>query len=112
MNKEFYIAVSVKKFIFSLDELVVNIPNKERHIKEQLFERSNELLEFLYLANMYKGKEMETYQKIVLTQVSMLDFYLEYLHNKKYISNKQCENKCNYLLEIKKMIYKWIKNNE
>lgn len=112
MNKEFYVAVSLKKFIFSLDELLVNIPNRERYIKEQLFERSNELLEFLYLANLYKDKLREDYQKIVLTQVSMIDFYLEYLYHKKYISNKQCENKCNYLLEMKKMIYKWIKSND
>ena len=112
MNKEFYIAISIKKFINNLDEMIINIPNKERYLKYKIKKDAFNLLENVYLANYNDLVNRKEHQKVILTKISMLDYYLEYLYRKKYISHKMCENKCDYLLEIKKMIYKWIKTNE
>lgn len=112
MNNEFYIVTSVKNFIKSLDNMIINVPNKEKFFKDQIYIYSNSLLENIYLANYQNTDNRGDYQKIILTKISMLDFYFEYLFTKKYISQKVCKNYCNQLLNIRKMIFKWIKNNE
>ena len=112
MDKEFYIVVSIKKFINSLDEMIPNIPKKEKYVKSHIESDAFSLLENVYLANYKDNEDRKNYQKIILTKLSMLDYYFEYLYRKKCISHKMCENKCDYLLEIKKMVYKWIKTNE
>ena len=150
MNNEFYIANSVKNFILSLDSMIINVPNKEKYFKEQIYKDSSSLLENVYLANYEKGINVismlinitddeitvsnrpedtifETYkdvanyqnvtnrseyQKIILTKISMLDFYFEYLFTKKYISQKVCKKYCNQLTNIRRMIYKWVKLDE
>ena len=112
MNSEFYIASSVKKFIISLDSIIINVPNKEKYFKEQIYINSNNLLEYIYLANYQNTDNRSEYQKLILTKISMLDFYFEYLFTKKYISQKVCKKYCNQLLNIRKMIFKWIKKDE
>ena len=112
MNNEFYIANSVKNFILSLDSMIINVPNKEKYFKEQIYKDSSSLLENVYLANYQNVTNRSEYQKIILTKISMLDFYFEYLFTKKYISQKVCKKYCNQLTNIRRMIYKWVKLDE
>lgn len=107
MNKYFLIAKKMKNFIHSLDNMIVSIPNKDRIIKERIYNTSYDILYYIYLAN-YGDDKKEYYRKI-LSLVSMLDFYLERCLKCKYISMKMCENKSHELLTITKMIYGWIK---
>lgn len=98
----------MKQFIFSLDEIVINYPNKEMVIKNKFHSDSLEILEFIYYANLVDDKiEKKKYQNLILSKISMLDFYLEKSYKKKYISEKLCQKKCNELLKISKMVYQW-----
>ena len=85
---DFKIVKNIKLFIYSIDNIVINIPNKDRVIKERLYNTSYD----------------------ILSNISMLDFYLERCLKNKYINNKVCEKLSNNLLIIMKMIYGWIKS--
>lgn len=98
----------MKQFILSLDEIVINYPNKEMVIKNRLNSDSLDILEFIYQANIEEDIEKKKhYQNKILSKISMLDFYLEKSYKKKYISEKLCQKKCNELLKISKMVFQW-----
>ena len=106
MNNSFLIVNRIKEFIFSIDNLVINLPRRELIIKDRLLSDSFDILEYIYLANYSNSKESK---KILLSKISMLDFYLEYLYKKNIISQKVCMKKSSELKEILRMIYGWIK---
>ena len=80
-------------------------------IKNRILNDSLDILEHIYLANYHKDSlKKRDIQMIILSKISMLDFYLERSYENKYISEKVCINKCNHLVKIIKMINNWIKN--
>ena len=106
---DFKIVKNIKLFIYSLDNIVINIPNKDKVIKEKLYNTSYDILYWVYRCN-YKSENKNEYYKDILSNISMLDFYLERCLKNKYINNKVCEKLSNNLLIIMKMIYGWIKS--
>lgn len=106
---DFKIVKNIKLFIYSIDNIVINIPNKDRVIKERLYNTSYDILYLVYRCN-YKSENKDEYYKDILSNISMLDFYLERCLKNKYINNKVCEKLSNNLLIIMKMIYGWIKS--
>ena len=106
---DFKIVKNIKLFIYSIDNIVINIPDKDRVIKERLYNTSYDILYLVYRCN-YKSENKNEYYKDILSNISMLDFYLERCLKNKYINNKVCEKLSNNLLIIMKMIYGWIKS--
>ena len=106
---DFKIVKNIKLFIYSIDNIVINIPNKDKVIKEKLYNTSYDILYLIYRCN-YKSENKNEYYKDILSNISMLDFYLERCLKNKYINNKVCEKLSNNLLIIMKMIYGWIKS--
>lgn len=98
----------MKLFINSLDDMVSVIPNRDRVLKDRIYNTSYDVLYYLYLTNSCDNKK--EYGSIILSNISMLDFYLERCLKNKYITSKVCEMKCKELLRITKMIYGWLKN--
>ena len=107
---DFLIVKNMKRFIMSLDKIVINYPRKENVIKDRLYNDSLDILYLIYLAN--NSKERKNIQVKILSKISMLDFYFERSLKNKYISEKVCLNKCNELLTITKLIYGWIKSDK
>ena len=99
----------MKLFINSLDDMVSVIPNRDRVLKTRLYNTSYDILYYLNLTNYSRSKE---YISIILTNISMLDFYLERCLKKKYITSKVCEKKANELLRITKMVYGWLNGSK
>lgn len=107
-SDKFLIVKYMKQFILSLDEIVINYPNKEMVVKNRLHSDSLDILEFIYQANIEENPENKKhYQNKILSKISMLDFYLEKSYKKKYISEKMCQKKSNELMKISKMVYQW-----
>ncbi|MDD7131791.1 MAG: four helix bundle protein [Firmicutes bacterium] len=106
---DFMIVKNIKLFIYNLDNIVVNIPNRDKLIKDRLYNTSYEVLHLVYRCN-YNSNKKEEYYKDILSNISMLDFYLERCLKNKYISSRSCEKLSKDLLKITKMIYGWIKS--
>ena len=109
MNNKFLLANEIKKFILSLDSILINYPKKDIIIKKRIINTLFELLELVYLAN------NKTYDKInikyeCLSKISMIDFYFEYSYKKNYISLKKLNSYLFSLTKINKMLYGWIRN--
>lgn len=100
---------NIKLFIYSLDGIVVNIPNKDKILKDRLYNDSYMILYLVYRCN-YNSNNKREYYKDILSNISMLDFYLERCLNNKYINSRTCEKLSNELLRITKMIYGWVKS--
>lgn len=107
MNSNFLILKNMKLFINSLDDMVSVIPNRDRVLKERFYNTSYDILYYLNIANYSNKKD---YGSIILSNISMLDFYLERCLKNKYITSKMCEKKSNELLRITKMVYGWLKS--
>lgn len=99
----------MKLFINSLDDMVSVIPNRDRVLKDKIYNTSYDILYYLNLTNYSRNKE---YISIILSNISMLDFYLERCLKKKYITSKVCEKKANELLRITKMVYGWLNGSK
>ena len=108
MNEKFLIAKYMKNFILNLDDMIINMPKKENYMKDKILETSLQVLYDIYEANYKKGQDRKEKQVQILSKIHLLDFYLERLYEKRYISEKICLRKSNELLQINKMVYKWI----
>lgn len=110
-NDKFLLVIEIKKFIISLEDTLINFPKKDIVVKKNMLNESFTLLENIYYANYYDGKNRKDFQIKSLVNISMLDYYLEYSYKKKYISLKNFNKKINNLTIINKMLYGWIKND-
>lgn len=113
MNEKFLITKYIKTFILNLDDMIVNMPKKELYMKDKLLDTSLEVLYLVYEANYITDKTIKKEKQIkLLSKIHLLDFYIERLYEKKYISEKVCLKKSNELLKISKMVYKWINESK
>ena len=105
-NERFNLIIKVKKFIFMIDEIIVNYPKKDYVLKDRLLNTCYDLLEFIYLANYSNDKK--DYKFNILTYISIIDFCLEESLNKKIISERKLLSISKSLEEITKMVYGWL----
>lgn len=108
-NDKFKVINETKKFILYTKEILVNYPRKYYILKDRIEKTSYEILELIYLTNMVDDRLYN--QKIILSKISMLDFYLEISYNDKIISLKKLNQGTRLLDIIKKLIYGWINSN-
>lgn len=106
MNNNFKIEFKLKDFILDLDDILINFPKREYILKDKIEKTSLEILELIFLVNNTNDK---SYIDIILSKISILDFYLEKSYKKKYINKKLLERKIYELTIITKMIYGWKK---
>ena len=111
MQDKLIIITKVKQLIEYIDNILINFPTIEKELKTNIINKLYELLETLYFANIDIDNRKE-YQIKSLVYIKMLDYYINISFNKKLINYKKYYNIGNKLLEITKMIYKWINNNE
>ena len=109
--KEFLILTKYKEFITMLDDVMENIPKKDIYYKNKLKEISINLLYYINKTNNEEDyNKIDTYKVEIKSLIELIDYILERLYIKKYIS-KNSINKLGYkLIEINKMSSKWIEN--
>lgn len=106
MNDKFIVIKKMKRFIISLNDILVNYPRKELVLKTRIINTSYDTLELINLCNLKKN---DSYIEEILSKIFMLDFYLEISYYYKYISESICNKKALELESIRKLIYGWAK---
>ena len=104
MNNKFNLEIKMKEFILDNDTIIINFPKREYILKDKIDTTSLEILELIFLANNTNNND---YIDIILSKISMLDFYLEKSYKRKYINKKLLEKKVYELIAITKMLYGW-----
>ena len=109
--KEFLILTKYKEFINLLDDVIENIPKKDIYYKNKLKEISINLLYYINKTNNEEDyNKINSYKVEIKSLIELIDYILERLYIKKYIS-KNSINKLGYkLIEINKMSSKWMEN--
>ena len=109
--KEFLILTKYKEFINILDDVIENIPKKDIYYKNKLKEISINLLYYINKTNNEEDyNKINSYKVEIKSLIELIDYILERLYIKKYVS-KNSINKLGYkLIEINKMSSKWMKN--
>lgn len=80
MNDRFLVVKYIKEFIFSIENLLINLPRKELLVKNRIMSDLYDILEFIYIANLGKDKNIKI---SIISKLSMLDFYFERLYKLK-----------------------------
>lgn len=109
--KEFLILTKYKEFINILDDVIENIPKKDIYYKNKLKEISINILYYINKTNNEEDyNKINSYKVEIKSLIELIDYILERLYIKKYIS-KNSINKLGYkLIEINKMSSKWMEN--
>lgn len=87
-----------------------NYPHKYLELKQHIDSTLFEMIELCYIAN--NGCEVEKNKILVLSKLSMVDYYLKLSYKNEVISKKKYESIAKHLLEIKLMVKSWLKIDE
>ena len=99
MKDSLIIASKYKKTIEYIFKITDNYPHKELELKSRIINTSYDTLELIYKSD----------KKSIIPKLKMLDYYLKLSYDKKIISKRKYEVISNYLLEIVKMVFGWVK---
>lgn len=115
-DEKFKVILNTRKLLFLIDKSLNNVPNREKALIDRIKNVSYDLLECIYLANNLDAKYHKNnrlfYEHKSLAKLNILDFLVEELYAKKYISEKQNKNIVSYLVTINKLIKGWINFEE
>ena len=110
-NNDFKILQKYKSFLMNLDNSLENIPRKDTYFKDRIKNISLDVLKDILLCS-YDTSSVKMYRTSIKANIALLDFMLERLLLKKYISEKNLYKLTNELVEINKMVTGWLNNCE
>ncbi len=110
-NNDFKILQKYKMFLMNLDNSLENIPRKDMYFKDRIKNISLDVLKDILLCS-YDTSTVSLYRTSIKANIALLDFMLERLLLKKYISEKNLYKLATDLVEINKMVTGWLNNHE
>lgn len=108
---EFILLNKVKWLINYSDKYILsNFPKVHISLKIKLQDNLYDLLENTIRANVNKGNIRNKYQKEILVNLSILDYYIGLMIERTIIKKNRFNSFINALLDIRKITYGWIEN--
>ena len=108
-EERFIIASKIKVFSTSIYDFLENVSRKDYFYKDKFNYLNYDLLYNIYLLNSISNNNIEIVAKIK-TNLSLIDYMLECLFYKHYLTEKQLNKYLGLLIDINKMVNVWIKN--
>lgn len=112
MKDNLLIITRIKKTILKLEKILENFNRNENVLRDNVKITMYKFLENSYKANLSTGDFRVGYQKDMLVNIKMLDFYINCAYNKKMISPKQYTSIGKHFIEIFAMIQAWVNNEK
>lgn len=110
---DFVLYNKIRWLINYSDTYVINCYSKvHTAIKIKLQDNLYSLLENCIRSNLNKGNIRIKYQKEMLVNIMLLDYYIGVSYDKKIIKKNRFSSFINALMEIRKMTYSWSDNEE
>ena len=111
-NNDFKILQKYKDFATYFENILQNVPRRDMYYKDKIRSIMYDLLDYIFRSSYDDNKDRLNYYYInIKSNIAFLDFMLDRLYINKYI-NENNLNKIGYdLVEINKMVTKWIKSN-
>ena len=89
----------------------MNFPKKEYILKNNLEKSMFRTIELVFTCNIQNSFRIkEKYFKDLVVELAMINYYVEFAYERKFVSKHQREVVAKYLIEIRKMIYGVIQN--
>lgn len=111
--KEFKILDKVKWLLdYAEVYMFSSFPKIHLALKIKLEDNMYSLIENCIRANLNKGNIRSKYQKEILTNIALIDYYAGVILDKGIVKKKRFDSFINCLNEIRKMTYGWINNEE
>lgn len=110
-NNDFKILQKYKDFATYFENILQNVPRRDMYYKDKIRSIMYDLLDYIFRSSYDDNKDRLNYYYInIKSNIAFLDFMLDRLYINKYI-NENNLNKIGYdLVEINKMVTKWIKS--
>ncbi len=107
MNHNFQLLKCVQKTYWYINKILINMPKNEMILKTHIDENMLQIVEltYSYLINTDSEKLRKNNLKNILIKLSMVDFFLLEIYNRKYIKKKKFESTNNFIVEIRKISY-------
>ena len=110
-NNDFKILNKYKEFISKVDNILENVPRKDMYYKDYIRRILFNLLESIFKSSYEVNKDnINNYYVNIKSDIAIIDFMIDRLHIKKYISERQVYKLGNELIEINKIVTGWINN--
>ena len=111
MNENFNVLNRIKKTNLYMEKLIMNFPKKEYILKNNLEKSMFRTIELVFTCNIQNSFRIkEKYFKDLVVELAMINYYVEFAYERKFVSKHQREVVAKYLIEIRKMIYGVIQN--
>lgn len=110
-NNDFKILGKYKNFLDELDDCLENVPRKDMYFKDKMRNISYDVL-YLIIRCSYENSNDEVLNiyASLKAEIAMLDFFIDRLFSKKYMSEKKAYKLAGFLVEINKMLSSFISN--
>lgn len=98
-----------KLFINRYENIIYNVDNKYKGLKNKLFLELYDILELIYYCNLIEKNKRINYHRKIISKIKMLDYYFDKLYKYHCINDVRYKNISSDLEKILKLIYGWMK---
>ncbi len=109
MEDKLILLKEYKLFINRYEKLVINLNNSYKDIKTRIINTMYNILEDIYYTNLLEINKRKNYQRKIIVNIKMLDYYFYKLYKDNIILEINYNKINNNLLTILKLVLGWMK---
>ena len=109
MEDKLILLKEYKLFINRSEKLVINLNNSYKDIKTRIINTMYNILESIYYTNLLEVNKRKNYQRKIIVNIKMLDYYFYKLYKDNVILEINYNKINNNLLTILKLVLGWMK---
>lgn len=109
MEDKLILLKEYKLFINRYEKLVINLNNSYKDIKTRIINTMYNILESIYYTNLLEINKRKNYQRKIIVNIKMLDYYFYKLYKDNIILEINYNKINNNLLTILKLVLGWMK---